>query len=66
MWRPWKLLKSEIAPMITGVLFWRVENWCAALSVLFERSRHRKLQTIPESIRKLLPDYPGQPVPIFS
>ena len=66
LWRPWKLLKSEIAPMITGVLFWRVENWCAALSVLFERSRHRKLQTIPESIRKLLPDYPGQPVPIFS
>jgi len=66
LWRPWKLLKQEIAPMITGVYFWCVENWPVALSVLFERPRCRKLQTLPKSVIKLLQFYPNLPVPNFN
>ena len=54
-WRPIKLLKREIEPIITGVQFWRSENWKACLSVLVERPRRRKLQTLPKRVRKLLP-----------
>jgi len=54
-WRPIKLLKREIEPIITGVQFWRSENWEACLSVLVERPRCRKLQTLPKRVRKLLP-----------
>jgi len=58
-WRPLKLLKRKIEPMITGVQFWRSTNWAACLKVLFERPRRRKLQILPFSVRKLLPFYPG-------
>ena len=54
-WRPIKLLKREIEPIITGVQFWRYENWEACLSVLVERPRRRKLQTLPKRVRKLGP-----------
>jgi hypothetical protein len=54
-WRPIKLLKREIEPIITGVQFWRSENWEACLSVLVERPRRRKLQTLPKRVIKLLP-----------
>jgi len=63
-WRVWKLLKQEIAPMITGVQFWRSENWAACIEVLFERPRRRKLQTLPKRVRKLLQFSPALPVPI--
>jgi len=62
-WRPLKLLKRKIDPIITGVQFWKSENWAARLSVLFERPRRRKLQTLPKSVRKLIPFCPSNLVP---
>src|ERR671923_1055184 len=46
-WRVWGMLKDEIAPMITGALFWQEEAWEACLKVLAERPRRRKLQQLP-------------------
>lgn len=46
-WRVWGMLKEEIAPMITGALFWNREAWVACLKVLAERPRRRKLQQLP-------------------
>jgi hypothetical protein len=46
-WRLWGMLKEEIAPMITGALFWNREAWVACLKVLAERPRRRKLQQLP-------------------
>jgi len=63
-WRAWNFLKHQITPIITGVAFW--QGWSDCLSVLFERPRRRKLQTLPERVRKVLQIYPGLPVPIPS
>ena len=41
-WRVWGMRKDEIAPMITGALFWKEEAWEACLKVLAERPRRRK------------------------
>jgi hypothetical protein len=46
-WRVWGLLKDEIAPMVTGALFWKDEAWAACLKVLAERPRRRRLQQLP-------------------
>jgi hypothetical protein len=46
-WRIWGMLKDEIAPMVTGSLFWQDEAWAACLKVLAERPRQRKLQQLP-------------------
>ena len=46
-WRVWGMLKDEIAPMITGALFWKEEAWEACLKVVAERPRRRKLQQLP-------------------
>jgi hypothetical protein len=46
-WRVWGMLKEEIAPKITGALFWKEEAWEACLKVLAERPRRRKLQQLP-------------------
>ena len=46
-WRVWGLLKDEIAPMVTGSLFWKEEAWEACLKVLAERPRRRQLQRLP-------------------
>jgi DDE family transposase len=46
-WRLWGMLKEEIAPMITGALFWKQAAWEACLKVLAERPRRRKLQQLP-------------------
>ena len=46
-WRVWGMFKDEIAPMITGALFWKEEAWEACLKVLAERPRRRKLQQLP-------------------
>jgi Transposase DDE domain len=43
-WRVWGMLKDEIAPMITGALFWKEDSWAACLKVLMERPRRRTLQ----------------------
>jgi hypothetical protein len=55
------MLKEEIAPMITGALFWKAEVWVACLKVLAERPRRRKLQQLPpEAIAVLYRDEEGQ------
>jgi hypothetical protein len=41
-WRVWGMLKDEIAPRITGALFWKDDAWVACLKVLAERPRRRK------------------------
>ncbi len=41
-WRVWGMLKDELAPMITGALFWKEGAWAACLKVLAERPRRRK------------------------
>jgi hypothetical protein len=41
------MLKDEIAPMVTGALFWKDEAWTACLNVLAERPRRRRLQQLP-------------------
>ena len=46
-WRVWGMLKDEIAPMITGALFWQEDAWAACLKVLVERPRRRTLQRLP-------------------
>jgi hypothetical protein len=46
-WRVWGMFKDEIAPMITGALFWKEEAWGACLKVVAERPRRRKLQQLP-------------------
>jgi len=46
-WRVWGMLKEEIAPLITGALFWKEDAWEACLKVLAERPRRRKLQQLP-------------------
>lgn len=46
-WRVWGMLKEEIAPRITGALFWHRDAWVACLKVLAERPRRRKLQQLP-------------------
>jgi Transposase DDE domain len=55
-WRVWGMLKDEIAPMVTGSIFWQDEAWAACLKVLAERPRRRKLQQVPpEAVAVLYP-----------
>jgi hypothetical protein len=46
-WRVWGQLKDEIAPMITGAVFWKEDAWAACLKVLMERPRRRTLPQLP-------------------
>jgi DDE family transposase len=46
-WRVWGMLKDEIAPMITGALFWQPDAWAACLKVLAARPRRRTWQQLP-------------------
>ena len=48
------MLKDEIAPMITGALFWKDEGWAACLNVLAERPRQRQLQQLPPKAAAVL------------
>ena len=53
-WRVWGMLKDEIAPMITGALFWKEDAWAACLKVLMERPRRRTLQQLPPAALDIL------------
>ena len=53
-WRVWGMLKDELAPMITGALFWKEDAWAACLKVLMERPRRRKLQQLPPAALDVL------------
>jgi hypothetical protein len=60
-WRVWGLLKDEIAPMVTGALFWKDEAWETCLKVLAERPRRRQLQQLPpEAVAVLYANDNGQ------
>jgi hypothetical protein len=53
-WRVWGMLKDEMAPMITGALFWKDEAWAACLKVLAERPRRRQLPQLPAAAMGVL------------
>jgi len=53
-WRLWGMLKDELAPMITGALFWKEDAWAACLKVLMERPRRRTLQQLPPAALDVL------------
>jgi hypothetical protein len=46
-WRVWGRRKDELAPMMTGALFWQEDAWTACLKGLVERPRRRTLQQLP-------------------
>jgi Transposase DDE domain len=53
-WRVWGMLKDELAPMITGALFWQEDAWAACLKVLAERPRRRRLPQLPPAAIDIL------------
>jgi hypothetical protein len=53
-WRLWGMLKDELAPIITGALFWKEDAWAACMKVLMERPRRRKLQQLPPAALDIL------------
>lgn len=53
-WRVWKLIAAEVALAILGVEHWRTDDWSECWSVLAERPRRRKLQTLPRAVITLL------------
>jgi hypothetical protein len=53
-WRVWGMLKDELAPIITGALFWKEDAWAACLKVLMERPRRRTLQLLPPTALDIL------------
>ena len=53
-WRVWKLIKQEVAIMISGVGQWNFARWEQCLAVMQERPRRRKLQTLPDRVSRLI------------
>ncbi|WP_084684981.1 transposase [Methylohalobius crimeensis] len=53
-WRLWAMLKQALAIAIQAVDRWRTENFEACRQVMRERSRRRKLQTLPDPVIQLL------------
>lgn len=49
-WRPWKLLRDEVAPRITGLVSCLHPQWETCLQVLAERPRRRQLQRLPQEV----------------
>jgi len=64
-WRPWKLLRDEVAPRITGLLSCQHPQWGRCLQVLAERPRRRQLQRLPQEVLYVfaLSAPPRQPAP---
>jgi hypothetical protein len=53
-WRIWKLIAAEVNSIILGAAEWGLQQWKECLSVLAERPRERKLQTLPKAVIVLL------------
>lgn len=53
-WRFWKMIRHELAALITAPDYWKEENRNACKKVMQERPRKRKLQTIGDSLAKLI------------
>jgi len=49
-WRPWTLLRAEVAPRMTGLLSCPRPQWGLCLQVLAERPRRRQLQRLPQEV----------------
>jgi len=64
-WRPWQLLRDEVAPRITGLLSCLHPQWGLCLQVLAERPRRRQLQRLPQEVILVfaLSAPPRQPAP---
>jgi hypothetical protein len=64
-WRPWKLLRAEVAPRITGLPSCPHPPWGLCLQVLAERPRRRQLQRLPQEVIYVfaLSAPPRQPAP---
>jgi hypothetical protein len=53
-WRVWGMRKDELAPMITGALFWKEDAWAACLKVWAERPRRRTFPQLPPAALDIL------------
>ncbi len=53
-WRVYKLIRQEVALMISGVAQWNMARWAQCLAVMQERPRRRKLQTVPARVSRLI------------
>lgn len=53
-WRFWKTIRNEMKSIILAALFWKKGQYPAAEKVMKERSRKRKLQSLPPQVEKLL------------
>jgi hypothetical protein len=53
-WRPWKLLRQQIDPLISGAWGWSRQRWPQCLQALAERPRHRKLHRLSQDALQLL------------
>ena len=64
-WRPWTLLRAEVAPRMTGLLGGPRPQWGLCLQVLAERPRRRQLQRLPQEVILVfaLSDTSLQPAP---
>ena len=49
-WRVWKLVKQELAPLISLAACWHPADWPKALKALKERRRKRQLQRVPQAV----------------
>ena len=53
-WRFWKMIRNEIKSIILAISSWKDGQYLAAMEVMKERPRKRKLQTLPLKIQKLV------------
>jgi len=54
LFRPYKLFKLEIAPIITAIQFWCVENWSAAISVLLGVENCKRYPKVLDNIFRFI------------
>jgi Transposase DDE domain len=50
LWRVWRLIRDELATVITLSQCWDLHAWPAALTALAEGRRKRRLQRLPQSV----------------
>jgi hypothetical protein len=53
-WRVWGMRKDELAPRMTGALFWQEDAGVACLPVLMERPRRRTCPQRPAAALDVL------------
>ena len=53
-WRFWKMIRDEMKSIILAVASWKNRQYSAAVEVMKERSRKRKLQSLPLKVKDLV------------